>query len=164
MVVLPSVARTKVTETVQNNKDLAKGVGEDRRNLALKKEGLLNEKEWIHQQPLITKKDLEQRRALYIAKDTALKKSPNLSVSKVRLQVRNLPKRQFYEDELRELIITVMDAYKAKNAKVTTPSKKLIKQVKVMRDQVKEIQATEEGAEALKLASGLAFVELMNAE
>jgi RNA recognition motif-containing protein len=59
MVVLPSVARTKVVETVQANKDLSKGVGEDRRNLALKKEGLLNEKEWIHQQPAITKKDLE---------------------------------------------------------------------------------------------------------
>jgi hypothetical protein len=75
---------------------------------------------------------------LYIAKDTALKKSPNLSVSKVRLQVRNLPKRQFYEEELRELMVTVMDAYKATNLKVTTTSKKLIKQVKVMRDQVKE--------------------------
>jgi RNA recognition motif-containing protein len=33
---------------VKGNKDNAKGVGEDRRNLMLKKEGLLNEKEWHH--------------------------------------------------------------------------------------------------------------------
>jgi hypothetical protein len=56
-----------------------------------------------------------------------LKKSPNLSVSKVRLQIRNLPKREFYEPELKALMITVMDAYKAKNLKVKLSSKKLIK-------------------------------------
>jgi len=57
--VLPSVARTKVNDVVQQNKDTVKGVGEDRRNLYLKKEGLLSEKEWIHQQPQLTGKDLE---------------------------------------------------------------------------------------------------------
>jgi hypothetical protein len=46
--VLPSVAKTKVNDVVQQNKDSVKGVGEDRRNLYLKKEGLLSEKEWIH--------------------------------------------------------------------------------------------------------------------
>lgn len=51
LVILPSVARTKVANTVQLNKDVAKGHGEDRRNLYLKKEGLLSEKDWIHQQP-----------------------------------------------------------------------------------------------------------------
>ena len=78
--------------------------------------------------------------------------------------MRNLPKRSFYEDELRELMITVMDAYKVKNTGITTASKKLLRQVKVMRDQEKEAKATEEGAENLKLASGLAFVELMSAD
>jgi hypothetical protein len=48
LVVMPSVARTKVADTLQQNKDDFKGVGEDRRNLALKKEGLLSEKDWIH--------------------------------------------------------------------------------------------------------------------
>ena len=48
LVVLPSVAKTKVNDVVQQNKDSVKGVGEDRRNLYLKKEGLLSEKEWIH--------------------------------------------------------------------------------------------------------------------
>ena len=48
LVVLPQVARTQVEAVVQNNKDIIKGLGEDRRNLGLKKEGLLNEKDWIH--------------------------------------------------------------------------------------------------------------------
>jgi len=48
LVIMKAVARTKVAETVQLNKDIASNNVEDRRNLYLKKEGLLNEKEWIH--------------------------------------------------------------------------------------------------------------------
>ena len=48
LVILPSVARTRVEQVVKDNKDLVKGSSTDRRNLALKKEGLLSEKEWIH--------------------------------------------------------------------------------------------------------------------
>lgn len=55
-----AVARTKVAEVVQLNKDIANNrVDTDRRNLYLKKEGLLNEKEWIHQKPGLTAKELE---------------------------------------------------------------------------------------------------------
>ena len=50
-------------------------------------------------------------------KDNALKKSPNLSVSKVRLQLRNLPKREFGDAELRELMIAVIDAYREQYGK-----------------------------------------------
>lgn len=60
----------------------------------------------------MTEKDLEQRRRLFIEKDNALKKSPNLSVSDVRLQLRNLPKKEFHEAELRELMVAVIDAYR----------------------------------------------------
>lgn len=63
---------------------------------------------------------------MYIAKDKALKGSPNLSVSKMRMQVRNLPKREFYEPELKQLLLTVMDAYKAKNPHVKISNKQLI--------------------------------------
>lgn len=45
---MPSVARSKVGEVVKANKDAIKGLGADRRNLGLKKEGLLNETSWIH--------------------------------------------------------------------------------------------------------------------
>ena len=93
LVIMPQVAKTKVSDVLQQNKDAIKGVGEDRRNLSLKKEGLLNEALWIHQDPPIQSKDLEQRQKLFIEKDTALKKSPNLSVSSTRLQLRNLPRR-----------------------------------------------------------------------
>lgn len=68
-----------------------------------------------------------------------MKKSPNLSVSRVRLQVRNLPKREFYEPELKALIMTVMDAYRAKNPAVKLSSKRLIMQVKVLRDAEKHV-------------------------
>ena len=114
LIVLPQVAKSRVNDVIQANKDSIKGTGEDRRNLGLKKEGLLNEAEWIHKEPALTSKDLEQRRSLFIAKDSALKKSPNLSVSRARLQIRNLPKREFYEAELRELCVTVVEAYKEK--------------------------------------------------
>ena len=112
LVIMPSVARGKVDGVVQANKDSMKGAGVDRRNLYLKKEGLLNETNWIHQDPPLQAKELEQRRRLFIEKDTALKKSPNLSVSQVRLQLRNLPKKEFHEPELRELMVAVIEAYK----------------------------------------------------
>ena len=103
-------------QVLKDNKDLVKGGSQtDRRNLGLKKEGLLSEKDWIHQQPCLTSKDLEARQALYIAKDAALKKSPNLSLSTKRIQLRNLPKRDFYEPELKALMLTVMNAFREAN-------------------------------------------------
>jgi len=48
LVIMPSVAREKVGDVVQANKDAMKGAGADRRNLYLKKEGLLNETSWVH--------------------------------------------------------------------------------------------------------------------
>lgn len=68
-----------------------------------------------------------------------MKKSPNLSVSPVRLQIRNLPKKDFFELELRALMMTVMEAYKAANPTVKLASKKLIKQTKVLRDGEKQV-------------------------
>ena len=63
---------------------------------------------------------------MFIEKDNALKKSPNLSVSQVRLQLRNLPKKEFHEPELRELMITVIDAYKERENKKKLPKAKLL--------------------------------------
>ena len=53
LVVLPQVAKTRVNDVIQANKDSVKGTGEDKRNLYLKKEGLLNEKLWVHQEPAL---------------------------------------------------------------------------------------------------------------
>jgi hypothetical protein len=71
------------------------------------KEGLLNEDVWIHKEPALTKAILELRQRLHIAKEKALKASPNLYISKVRLQIRNLPRREFFEAELKELMNVV---------------------------------------------------------
>jgi len=54
---------------------------------------------------------------LFIEKDTALKKSPNLSVSQMRLQLRNLPKKEFHEPELRALMVAVIEAFREDQAK-----------------------------------------------
>lgn len=169
--IMPQVARTSVDSVLQQNKDKEKNKGEDRRNLYLKKEGLLAEKEWVHQQPALTAKDLEQRQALYIAKDKALKNSPNLSVSKVRMQIRNLPKRDFNEPELKQLMLTVCDAFRQKNPGCKQSSKQLIIQVKILRDAEKTVAVNEENpndltaanlGKSFKQSSGLAFVELSN--
>ena len=165
LVVLPQVAKTRVDDVVQANKDAMKNTGEDKRNLSLKKEGLLNEKAWVHQEPALTSKDLEQRQRLFIEKDTALKKSPNLSVSKTRLQIRNLPKRDFYEAELRELCVAVIDAFKEQQGKASVKLPKLktlIKQVKVLRDGEKT--ELDEQKQLVKLSSGLAFAEFSEPE
>ena len=127
----------------------------------MKKEGLLNEKEWIHQQPSLSAKELEQRQRLFTEKDKSLKATPNLSVAKTRLQLRNLPKREFYEEELRELLITVAKKYlesdaQPKHGQELPKAKSLIKQVKVLRDGEKT-QVVD--GEVLKLSSGLAFAE-----
>lgn len=44
LVVMRQINRTKVDSVVKENKEMLKGTGEDRRNLLMKKEGLLNEK------------------------------------------------------------------------------------------------------------------------
>jgi hypothetical protein len=80
---------------------------------------------------------------LFTEKDAALKKSPNLSVSRLRLQIRNLPKRDFYENELKALLIKMLQAYNAEKLSNNKEFKELrpkavIKQVKVLRDQEKQ--------------------------
>ena len=54
---------------------------------------------------------------------------------------------------------TVIDLYREKSES-DQKTKKLLRQVKVLRDQVKEAQTTEGDTKSIKLASGLAFVEL----
>jgi hypothetical protein len=41
--------------------------------------------------------------------------------------VRNLPRRNFYEEELRALVITCLDSYKEKNEKIKGAAKKMIR-------------------------------------
>ncbi len=95
----------------------------DKRNLALKKEGLLNFDDWVHQKPQPSDKAMKTRQHLLDEKDKALSKSTNLFVSRRRIQVRNLPKREFYEGELKELMMVVIDEWLKANNKEAANSK-----------------------------------------
>lgn len=73
-----------VLKETQKAEEARKKDLEDKRNLGMAKEGILNEASWIHQEAL-TKAQMDLRQRLYIAKDKALKASSNLYVSKTRL-------------------------------------------------------------------------------
>ena len=70
------------------------------------KEGLLNEHAWVNKTYPLTRAQSDLRQRLYISKQAALKASTNLYVSKTRLQIRNLPRREFFEPELKQLCLT----------------------------------------------------------
>ena len=81
-------------------------------------------------------------------------------MSKTRLQIRNLPRREFYEPELKELMRVVADEWgktlSEQAKKDHYKNKKLLSQLKVMKDEQKTDQVGE------SLASGQAFVEFRN--
>ena len=133
----------------------------DKRNLGMAKEGLLNEANWIHQDPPPSKASLELRQRLYISKDKALKNSTNLYVSTTRLQIRNLPRREFFEAELKELMKVAAEEWSHTLSKAEKQelyhNKKLVSHTKIMRDEQKTDSLTGES-----LPSGQAFVEFAN--
>jgi len=59
LIVMKQVAKDDVSKLKQDNSHIDKSA--DKRNLAMRKEGLLNEKDWIHKEPALIGKDLEQR-------------------------------------------------------------------------------------------------------
>jgi RNA recognition motif-containing protein len=79
-----------------------------------------------------------------------------LFISKSRISIRNLPKREFYEKELKELMNVVIEEWlktKPDVQKSEGHKKKFLKQIKVLRDKEK-LTATGES-----LASGIGFAE-----
>ena len=86
LIVKESVTREEAGVLKENQKaeEIRKKNQEDKRNLGMAKEGLLNEETWIHQEAL-TKVQMELRQRLFISKDKALKASSNLYVSTTRL-------------------------------------------------------------------------------
>jgi hypothetical protein len=75
----------------------------------LKRKGLQNEGDWINKVPALTQKQIDVRAHLIKEKETALAKNTNLFVSKNRISLRNLPKKEFYEKELKELMTIVCE-------------------------------------------------------
>ena len=86
-------------------------------------------------------------------------KNPNLFISNSRVSLRNLPKKEFYEKELKDLMNLVVEEYmKTKKLdetqiKYELTHKKFIKQVKVLRSEQKK---DKDGNE---LPSGIGFAE-----
>lgn len=163
LIVKPAISKEKASDLKkQQTLDIkAKKQEEDKRNIKMAKEGLLNEESWIHQEPKLSKKQQELRQRLYIQKSQALKNSTNLFVSKSRLQIRNLPRREFDVAELKELMKVVADEWSktlsAEDFKTHFKGKKLIKHAKIMKDQVKTDSETGDA-----LGSGIGFVEFSN--
>mmetsp|Transcript_10326 Transcript_10326/g.15816 ORF Transcript_10326/g.15816 Transcript_10326/m.15816 type:complete len:430 (-) Transcript_10326:231-1520(-) len=162
LIVKPSVSKEqaasmkeKEKEDKQREKD-----EEDKRNLGMAKEGLLNEDNWLHQKPAPTKGALELRQRLWISKDKALKKSTNLYISKNRLQIRNLPRKEFFEAECKELMKVVAEEWSTtlskEDRKVLYQNKKHVSHVKIMKDEEKM------DAQGNPLPTGQAFVEFVN--
>jgi len=160
LIVKESISKEEASGLNEKRKaeDVRKKQMEDKRNLNMAKEGLLNEQNWLQQKGELPKAAMELRQRLYISKDKALKSSSNLFVSKVRLQIRNLPRREFFEPELKELMKVAGDEWSKTLSKqdklLHFKNKKLLKHVKIMRDEEKRDTLTGD-----KLASGQAFVE-----
>ena len=152
LVVMEAMGRGEQPNQLQDKKKL------DKRNLASKREGLLTSETWIHQFPRPNEVGIKQRQRLMDEKDKALQKSTNLSVSKRRVALRNLPRKDFLEKELKELcLLVISDFHKTlpeAPALAKIKAKKMLTQVKVLRDEEKLDQATGE-----KAASGLGFAE-----
>ena len=163
LIVKEQVSKDEAGKLRENRKleDKRKKEEEDKRNLGMAKEGLLNEAAWIHQTPPLSKTAMELRQRLYVAKDKALKNTTNLYISKTRLQLRNLPRRDFFEAELKELMRVVAEEWSKTLAqdeqRQLYVNKKLITHVKIMRDEEKTDSLTGEN-----LPSGQAFVEFKN--
>jgi len=151
LIVKESVSKSEagVLKEKQKTEEVRKKQEQDKRNLDMAKEGLLNETNWIHAKPGLTKAALELRQRLYTSKDKALKASTNLYVSKTRLQIRNLPRKEFFEAELKELMRVVAEEWShtlSKEEKAALyKNKKLIAHTKIMRDE----QKTDAAGEAL---------------
>lgn len=113
LIVKPSLSKSDAGEVREKQKaeEVIKKKEEDKRNLNMAKEGLLSEENWIHNEPL-PKAALELRQRLYMSKDKALKASSNLYVSKNRIQIRNLPRKEFFEPEVKELIRVVISEWR----------------------------------------------------
>ena len=158
LVIMEAMSKGKAVQQT-DDKVKEKKHHEDKRNVDLKMKGLVSEDDWLNKLPALTQKQIDQRAHLFKEKETALSKNTNLFVSKNRISLRNLPKKEFYEKELKELMNIVAEEWlktKPDVLKQEGHKKKWVKQVKVLRDEQKE------GPTGEKQASGIGFAEFEN--
>jgi nucleolar protein 4 len=121
---------------------------QDRRNIYLSQEGIIEEgmPAWER----LSMSDRNKRRRAREEMKTKLK-SPNFSVSKTRLNIRNVP-RQWVESQLKQLCIKAVK----ERAKLAQPK---IVQVKILRESEESSRGEEKGR-----SKGIAFVEFVSHE
>lgn len=126
----------------------------DKRNLNDVKVGLVGTHDFIHGP--VGEEDMETRIRLYKEKQQALKKNPNLFVSKTRMCIRNLHKKMD-EKALAEFCAGFRDDWKetlTPEALKKANKVKLIHQFKVLSDKTKT------DAEGNSKMSGMGFIEV----
>jgi nucleolar protein 4 len=137
-----------------------KTIKEDKRNLGLTNEGLLNTKDF-KEEGRVSELDMKARIRLSKSKREALKKNPNLFISKTRICVRNLPKK-FVEADFKTLIEHYLEQWKNSltfefRAAHNLKTKKIIHQIKLLRD-------TEQLEDGKPSSKGMGFAEVEHAE
>ena len=130
----------------------------DKRNVDMIKVGLVGTYDFVHGP--VNEEDMATRIRLYKEKLDAVKKNPNLFVSKTRMCLRNIDKRM-NEKHLAEFCSTFRDDWK----KTLTPEAlksaeriKLIHQYKILEDKNKT------DSEGKAKSSGIGFIEVANPE
>jgi nucleolar protein 4 len=128
----------------------------DKRNLAMIRVGLVGTDDFIHGP--VGDKDMENRVRLFREKQDAVKKNPNLFVSKTRMCVRNLDKRM-NEKSLAEFCTSFTNDWKTTlsgEERKDASQQKLVYQFKVLKDKGKTDQ------EGKPKNSGIGFIEVTN--
>ena len=146
-------AETKTTreENIKQSK-----VKEDKRNLDYLKLGLVTTKEFVHTG--VSQGDMDTRIRLFQEKQKAMKKNPNLFISKTRLHIRNIDKRM-NEDNFREFCMSFCQDWKealSTQEQKEIKNKKMIVQLKLIRN---PNNVDEKGKPK---TTGMGFLELLN--
>jgi nucleolar protein 4 len=101
LIILKALKREGVKE-IENKKKVDNELKVDKRNADMAKEGLVNTTDFhVCAEEPVSAPDMKLRIKLFKEKAENVRKNPNLSVSKTRLVLRNLPKRNFYEGNLK---------------------------------------------------------------
>lgn len=128
----------------------------DKRNLAMIRVGLVGTDDFVHGP--VGDKDMENRVRLFREKQDAVKKNPNLFVSKTRMCVRNLDRRM-NEKSLAEFCTSFTNDWKTTlsgEERKDASQQKLVYQFKILKDKGKTDQ------EGKPKNSGIGFIEVTN--
>eukprot|EP00826_Nyctotherus_ovalis_P040309 TRINITY_DN3963_c0_g2_i2.p1 TRINITY_DN3963_c0_g2~~TRINITY_DN3963_c0_g2_i2.p1 ORF type:complete len:592 (+),score=219.44 TRINITY_DN3963_c0_g2_i2:99-1874(+) len=132
LIVVPAVKREDVGKVKEESSERKKRMF-DRRNTHLTREGLTNIEDFANS--AVAESEVQRRQKYADAKGENLRKNPNYRVSLTRLRLRNLPKKDFKVEDLKDTFKNVLEEYiesKSKEEKAKLKKQKLIIQAKIM--------------------------------